>query len=242
MAQATSIEWTDFTANPLKYRDKETGRVVWACVKHSPGCGHCYAESLALRYGRGGPFTKAEMAKVEPFLDEKELGQLLKSPKLIGKRCFIGDMTDVFGDLVPDAFLVELFAVFAARPDVTFQVLTKRADRMRKLLNRSDFDEAMAQAIGDLELSDEQHDAAIDSSWPLPNVWLGCSVENQEQADKRIPALLATPAAVRFLSCEPLLGPIRLDGPAFPDEVHRRGCVPEQAAAFIRAYREVRGI
>jgi hypothetical protein len=79
MNLTTGIEWTDATSNPVKYRDKATGKVVWACVKHSPGCAHCYAETLTNRYGRGGPFTKAEMAKVEPFLCEKECRAILRA-------------------------------------------------------------------------------------------------------------------------------------------------------------------
>lgn len=90
--QATKIEWTDYTANPLKYRDKRTGAVVWGCVKKSSGCAHCYSETLAKRYGRGGPFTKAEMEHLEPFLDEKELKSILRAKVPAGSRCFIGDM------------------------------------------------------------------------------------------------------------------------------------------------------
>lgn len=209
--QATVIEWTDFSANPLKYRDKASGKTVWACVKHSPGCAHCYAEAIALRYGRGGPFTKSGMEKVEPFLDEKELGQLLKSRKLAGKRCFVGDMTDVFGEWVPDEILDRLFAVFALRPDVTFQMLTKRADRMREYLTvpgRHNSLELAADAIQPGKGHPSFGGKHLLPSLPLLNVWCGVSVENQDAADKRIPLLLQTPAAVRFLSCEPLLGPI----------------------------------
>jgi len=213
MNATTGIEWTDATSNPVKYRDKETGRVVWACVKHSSGCLNCYAETLALRYGRGGPFTKAEMAKVEPFVDEKELRQLERSPKLAGKRCFVGDMTDVFGAWVTDAMLDRLFATFAVRQDVTFQVLTKRADRMRDYFAGFRTSGLMGDSL-QTRFRDLPDGGTL--VWPLNNVWLGVSVENQKAANERIPALLRTPAKVRFLSCEPLLGPVDL----------RRICLP----------------
>lgn len=183
----TSIEWTDFSANPLKFRDA-AGKVVWACVHASPGCQHCYAETLAKRYGRGGPFSVPTTNQVTPFLDEKELRQMLTHKPASGKRCFVGDMTDIFGEWVPDDLLDRLFTVFTDRPDVTWQVLTKRAARMRDYL------------------SDGQRQPA---RWPLPNVWLGVSCEDQQRADERIPLLLqTTAAAVRFVSAEPLLGPI----------------------------------
>jgi len=216
VANATSIEWTDFTSNPLKYRDRATGRDVWACVKHSPGCAHCYSEALARRYGRGGPFTRAATEQVEPYLDDQELRRLLAQKKLAGKRVFVGDMTDVFGDWVPDALLDGLFAVLALRQDVTFQVLTKRADRMRAYTAR------LAAGIGPLEAAARAMGRTFKFTgldgreystcpWPLPNVWLGVSVEDQTRADERIPHLLDTPAAVRYLSCEPLLGPLVLN-------------------------------
>ena len=207
MNATTGIEWTDATSNPFKFRDKATGQIVWACVKVSPGCAHCYSETLANRYGRGGPFTKAAMEKVEPFVCEKELRQLATSKKLAGKRVFVGDMTDLFGEWVSDDMLDRLFATFAVRPDVTFQVLTKRPERMRDYILGADGRELKADIPG-VVLNREPFD------WPLPNVWLGVSVENQAAADVRIPLLLQTPAAVRFLSCEPLLGPVDL-GPGF---------------------------
>lgn len=196
MANSTGIEWTDASSNPVRYRAKATGRDVWACVKRSPGCAHCYSEAMARRFGRGGPFTKAVTAGVEPYLCETECGRLLRSKKLAGRRVFLGDMTDVFGEWVPDGLLDRLFSgVLEVRTDVTFQVLTKRADRMREYL-----------------------------SWrwgggriPARNVWCGASVEDQQRADERIPELLKTPAAVRFLSVEPLIGPVDLARLCLPD-------------------------
>jgi protein gp37 len=128
------------------------------------------------------------MEHLEPFMDEAELRKMLTAKTVggvpvSGSRCFVGDMTDVFGEWVPFELLHQLFAVFGKRPDVTWQVLTKRPDRMAQFFN----------GIG-----------------CPPSVWLGTSVENQAAADDRIPHLLRTPAAVRFLSCEPLVGPVDL--------------------------------
>src|SRR4051794_20138161 len=107
----TSIEWTDFTANPLKFRAPD-GRIVWACEKVSPGCAHCYADSLSVRYTdrRAGDWNAGTMATLTPFLDEKELHKMLTAKTIGGKavsgsRCFVGDMTDIFGEWVSDALL-----------------------------------------------------------------------------------------------------------------------------------------
>lgn len=223
----TNIEWTDLAANPLQYRDKG-GKVVWACVKHSTGCAHCYAEALAQRYNRGGPFTTATVRDLTPFLAEEELYHILTAQKIggapvAGKRCFLGDMTDVFGEWVSDELLDRLFAALAMRRDVTFQVLTKRADRMAAYFSTPDRKKRIAAQV--MPLSEmlarqrESHTARLKldafseafAGWgPIRNLWLGVSVENQSAADERIPQLLNTPAAVRFLSCEPLLSAVDL--------------------------------
>lgn len=240
--QENGIQWTDFTANLIKYRDA-AGKSVWACVKCSDGCKNCYAEALAKRYGRGGPFSLAQIKTVTPYFDEKEANTLLKSPKLKGKRVFIGDMTDVFGDWVPFELLDRMFAVFALRPDVTFQVLTKRPERMAEYFDcftRPEFDgtipgnpprkrfsdaymrsrhyQVMSQ-IGELAWeafpiersrtrAHDLLDGAMQRTFPLSNVWLGCSVEDQKAADTRIPHLLRCPAATRFISQEPQLSEV----------------------------------
>lgn len=174
--QATGIEWTDFSANLLKYRD-ETGKIVWHCEKISPGCAHCYSEALAHRYRKGGPFAKSVTPKVTPFFCEKEAALILRSAKLIGKKVFINDMTDLFGDWVSWDIIGEHFALFAQRQDVQFQILTKRSERMRE----------------------NSRNAA-----ELPNVWHGVSVEGPGQKH-RINDLRNTHAAIRFLSIEPLI-------------------------------------
>jgi protein gp37 len=213
----TTIEWTDFSANPLKFRDA-SGRVVWHCEKLSPGCKNCYAEAIANRWRRGGPFNAGVTRALTPFLDEDELHKLLTAKAIAGKRVFIGDMTDVFGEWIQDEDLDGLFALFALRTDVTWQVLTKRPERAREYIQntgRADLILACEQmseagATGELLYKRGWPELGEDFEWPLPNVWLGVSCEDQERADERIPHLLQTPAAVRFISAEPLLGPLDL--------------------------------
>ncbi len=210
----TSIEWTTtilpngtsrpgFSANPLKYRRKSDGKVVWACVKISPGCANCYAEATAMRFERGKLFTAANMEEVEPFLDEKELHKIMTAKTIdgipvSGSKCFAFDMTDLFGEWVSDYMIDRVFSTFALRPDVTFQVLTKRAERLQQYM------------LGVTRYGTQFKAMGVDYKFPLPNLWCGVSVENQEQADKRMPFLISTPAAVRFVSYEPAIGPLDL--------------------------------
>lgn len=226
----TSIEWTDFSSNPVIYRDRE-GRVVWACVKKSAGCKNCYAESIANHYRRGGPFNAAVMATLTPELNENELWKMLTARRVGGKdvdggRCFPGDMTDLFGEWVPDELLDVLMVVFAYRRRVTWQVLTKRSDRARDYFGvmASDSEEYrrrwdVARARVRQLFIDRGRRASMGPAeyigmmmahqrWPLPNVHLGVSVENQETADERVPILLQTPAAIRWVSYEPALGQV----------------------------------
>ena len=217
----TAIEWTDFSARPIKYRDAD-GRAAWGCIKASAGCQNCYAEAISRRYrGPGAGFTAKRMEGLTPYVDKAELKAMLSPRRLpAGSKVFVGDMTDIFGPWVPFDMLDRLFAVFALRPDVVFQVLTKRPERMREYLTQRDTVGAIAitirevapdgglaamQAMGTHVMRD-----VVQRRWPLPNVWLGTSVEDQAAADRRIPELLACPAAVRFVSAEPLLGPVDL--------------------------------
>ena len=197
----TSIEWTDYSSNLIKYRDPD-GKVVYGCVKVSPGCANCYASAISKRFS-GGEFTASRQKTLTPFFDEEEARRILRS-RATGKKVFVGDMTDVFGEWVPDEMLDRMFAVFALRPDLVFQVLTKRPERMRAYLASEDPDRYTCIDEAASDISGESGVGVV-TRWPLPNVWLGVSVEDQAAADERIPHLLATPAAVRFLSCEPLL-------------------------------------
>jgi protein gp37 len=125
---------------------------------------------------------------------------------------FVNSMSDLFHENVPDEWIDRIFAVMALAPQHTFQVLTKRADRMRRYFAEvgSDADFGLNR-LGIAALWTGLHGPEGPCpSWPLPNVWLGVSTERQQEADERIPHLLNTPAAVRFISAEPLLGPIDL--------------------------------
>jgi protein gp37 len=132
---------------------------------------------------------------------------------------FVNSMSDLFHEDVPDEFIDRAFAVMALAAQHTFQILTKRAERMRDYMVALDRairipTEAFPRWRSEAEdiLSGRQDfKTVVTSAWPLPNVWLGVSVENQHFADERIPLLLKTPAAVRFISAEPLLGPVHLD-------------------------------
>ena len=185
MSDKSRIEWTDATWNP-----------VTGCTKVSPGCDHCYASTLAERF-RGTPGHYFEHG-FDVRLRPGKLDQPLRWTR--PRRIFVSSMSDLFHADVPDEYIAKVFAVMALAPQHTFQVLTKRHGRMRSLLSSWQFREALRCELGRPDLAE----------WPLPNVWMGVSVENQKCADLRVPALLETPAVVRFLSCEPLLGPVQI--------------------------------
>jgi protein gp37 len=195
----TTIEWTDAVWNP-----------VTGCNKVSPGCSRCYAETIDHRFdhdnvgklpwafpaSRGGRGVTLHPERLEQPLHWKK-----------SRRVFVNSMSDLFHEDVPDVFIDQVFGIMDGCRRHTFQVLTKRPDRMLPYLtalNNQRIDRGAAAAQG----LDFVH--RLDPIYPLPNVWLGVSVENQLWAERRIPLLLQTPAAVRFLSCEPLLGPLDL--------------------------------
>jgi protein gp37 len=226
MADKSAIEWTDATWNPVR-----------GCSRITTGCGGpnheggCYAEKIAARFSdpgqpfhgfaertpHGGRWT-GKLALIE---DQLTLPLRWKKPRKI----FVNSMSDLFHENLSDADIDRVFAVMALCPQHTFQVLTKRAERMLDYctdhddglghigtVNRVwDIADTMMQA---LELPDDHpcqrytQLAKHEVPWPLPNVWLGVSAERQEEAWERVPHLLQTPAAVRFVSAEPLLGPI----------------------------------
>jgi len=202
MSALTRIEWTDRTWNPL------TG-----CTKVSPGCDNCYAKTMHERFHGPGSFDTVT-------LHPERLGQPLRWRGQ--HRVFVNSMSDLFHKDAPDQFIAETFGVMASAASHTFQVLTKRHARMRSLLNDPGFVEdvrgewARLLRVGPSRRQQEW-------AWPLPNVWLGVSVENQQWADIRIPRLLDTPATIRFLSCEPLLGPINIQRSLNADPSSWRG-------------------
>jgi protein gp37 len=224
MGDRTGIQWTDATWNPVR-----------GCSRVSPGCEHCYAETMAGRFcGPGQPYEG--LVKLNGGRGagkrSKWTGVVRMVPEHLAdplrwrrpRRIFVNSMSDLFHEQLSDEDIAAVFAVMAAAPRHTFQVLTKRPERMRDWFrwlegaaerSRSIFpaDDTTwrrnhvmwaAARRADVDLAASRHD----HQWPLPNVWLGVSVEDQRRADERIPLLLDTPAAVRFISAEPLLGPI----------------------------------
>jgi protein gp37 len=206
MSDKTGIEWTR--------SDDGTSGATWnpvtGCDRLSPGCDHCYALTFAERW-RGVPGHYFEHG-FDVQLRPDKLDQPLRWTR--PRRIFVNSMSDLFHQDVPDGYIACVFTVMAKAPQHTFQMLTKRHARMRSLLSSDKFQvlcHAAAASRGwDLE----------GTPWPLPNVHLGVSAEDQHWADIRIPALLRTPAAVRFVSAEPLLGRVDL-------RVHLAGWCPE---------------
>lgn len=186
----TKIEWTDAVWNP-----------VTGCSKVSSGCANCYAEREWRRLA-GNPMTAYYGRKfndVEYHPNRLEQPLRWKRPRKI----FVNSMSDLFHDLVPDLFIINALSVMAEAQQHTFMILTKRPERMKELFNRK-------TTPNDVWLPTTKGVSCEKPVWPLPNVWIGVSVEDQAAADKRIPILLQVPAAVRFISAEPLLGPLDL--------------------------------
>lgn len=183
MSVGTGIEWTEATWNP-----------VTGCDWVSAGCDNCYARTLAkrmkamgnVRYQKDG-YDRALKRTTPGFgitlhRDKVDEPRRWTKPRVV----FVNSMSDLFHESVDDEFILEVWETMRATPRHTYQILTKRPRRMLHWVRRN-----------------------VDDGYPvLSNVWLGTSVENQEWAEKRTPLLLQTPAAVRFLSCEPLLGPV----------------------------------
>lgn len=193
---STKIQWAKRVWNP-----------VTGCNKVSPGCARCYAERIDHRFdhdktGRKPWAFPSDRGGREITLHPERMGYTLKIRE--PTRFFVNSMSDLFHKDVPASFLVDIFAEMAVGERHTYMILTKREDRMKDTLNDGLFWEAVDQAVRwDYILAD-------DLPSPLPNVWVGVSVENQYWANRRIPKLLSTRAAVRFVSVEPLLKPVDL--------------------------------
>jgi len=198
------IEWTQATWNPT------TG-----CSIVSPGCAHCYAMRMAHRLqnnkslrrnayrgvtkrAKAGPVWTGRV-NVAKSAEDKPLRW--RKPRLI----FVNSMSDVFHESLTSTQIARIWAVMAIAKQHTYQVLTKRPERMLEWLS----DRATRFAV-ELAMRAIDPDAKLET-WPLPNVWCGTSTEDQRRAEERIPVLLQIPAAVRFLSMEPLLGPVDLE-------------------------------
>ena len=211
MGDKSDIEWTDATWNPVR-----------GCTKISPGCKHCYAETFAERW-RGVPGNAYEQGfdlRLVPAMLPRPLRW--KRPRTI----FVNSMSDLFHEGVPFEYIAAVFGVMAACPQHTFQVLTKRADRLPQFFAWLTACAEVAASGNDAmpwggihpmvwalavvtkpTIDDATMQRVCDSSlpWPLPNVWLGVSVEDRKYGVPRIDHLRECPAAVRFLSIEPLL-------------------------------------
>ncbi len=212
MGDRSAIEWTDATWTPIRARHGDA--VGWHCEHVSEGCRNCYAEAMNRRLGTGLEFKPGHRKAIEMFLDEEMLLAPLRwqRPRMI----FVCSMTDLFAGFVPDAWIDQIFAVAALCPQHILQVLTKRTERMRDYLTTPGRHTAILAAAAEITGETVTVGAGHDWPWPLPNVWAGSSVEDQATAEERIPILLDTPAAVRWLSMEPLLGQVDLTGVVLP--------------------------
>jgi protein gp37 len=194
MSDKSHIEWTDASWNP-----------VTGCSHVSEGCRNCYAEALSLRFNRSQHPWTAPYAAEHVVLHPERLSQPLKWKE--PRRIFVNSMSDLFHEQVPFDYVARVWDTMWRAPQHTFQILTKRPERMREFATK---------------WYSERSGLSIRQADFYPHVWLGVSVEDQRAADERIPLLLATPAAVRFLSCEPLLGPVEFS------DVTRRSDAVEQ--------------
>lgn len=200
MGTTTGIEWSESTWNPLV-----------GCTKVSPGCDHCYAETLVNRFAghnKGFPNT-FDIVTLRP--NRLNLPLSWQTPR----RIFVNSLSDLFHDDVPDDYIAQVFAVMRRAHKHTFQLLTKRHARMRSLLSSDAFADRVTEIA-----RDAVYPFRLNRFWPLPNVHLVVSVEDQHWAGIRIPVLLDTPAAVRGISGEPLLGPVTLR----PEWLHSAMC------------------
>lgn len=200
MADKSKIEWTEATWNP-----------ILGCDKVSAGCKNCYAIRTAWRLQHNpnpkvakafegltviqGGQPKPNWTGLVNFVEER-LEEPLKWKK--PRRIFVNSQSDLFHEGVSDDSIQKIFKVMCSAKRHTFQVLTKRPERMQEFLSRWD---SMTRDFGPL----------WPHTWPQNHIWLGVSCENQATADERIPLLLQTPAAVRWISAEPLLGPVSLE-------------------------------
>lgn len=219
MGDKSRVEWTEATWNPMS-----------GCSKVSEGCRNCYAESMAARFGGAGQPYEGLIHYPEPTRHAAGQwnGQVRVSEDAMRtpqrwtrpRRIFVNSMSDLFHEAVSFEDVAKVFGVMAACPQHTFQILTKRPARMQAFfawlkakgdaphpIDKTRIGERMVALMAQFDLVNIEHRFG---PWPLPNVWLGVSVEHQAAADERIPLLQEVPAALRWVSVEPLLGPINL--------------------------------
>lgn len=220
MAANTAIEWTGATWTPIRARDLQTGRIGWFCEHASPGCQFCYAETFNLRLGNRLEFIAQNRDKVEIFLDDEMLRQPLRWKR--PREIFVCSMTDLFGSFVPSTLVYPMTAIMVLCSQHTFQVLTKRPDRMAKYFLDSGLGVSvgaslMKAARGDvgqeIAVIDITHKLTVEAK-PLSNIWLGTSVEDQRRADERREPMrrLAERGWLTWVSYEPALEEIDWTG------------------------------
>lgn len=227
MADKSRIEWTDATWNPI------TG-----CTLVDEGCRHCYAAHLITSWPAiGNHPSRKGLARKNAAGESKFTGEVRFNQQWLDqplrwtkpRRIFVCAHGDLFHESVPDEWIDKVFAVMALAPQHTFQVLTKRPDRAAKYLTSDRHlyigEEMMNNRPRTYDISkvaeafgNEEEPNVMPKDWPLQNVWLGTSISDQSSADLRIPQLLACPAAIRFVSAEPLLGPVDAR-PYMPNEL-----------------------
>jgi protein gp37 len=188
MGATTAIEWADATFNP------------WiGCTKVSPGCDHCYAEALAKRTGMAewGPHAARRRTSAAYWRQPLKWN---REAEAAGTRPFVfcASLADVFDNQVPDDWRQDLWDLIAETPNLVWLLLTKRPQNVRRLTP------VRRVRMGGVTVAQQY--------WPA-NAALGVTVVNQDEAERNVPILLSTPGPLfRFVSCEPLLGPIRMDG------------------------------
>lgn len=203
MGDKSAIEWTDATWN-----------AVTGCSEVSPGCDNCYARTLAhgklaKAYGARLPVVDSDATRADTFAVRLWPERLEQPFRWRGsRRIFVNSMSDFFHVDVPQDYQDRMFAVMGLAGQHQFQVLTKRPGRALRYLTRAYLPGALNDAA--ILHGYSMRPWADMAMWPLPNVWLGATIENQDAAF-RADQLRQCPAAVRFLSCEPLLGPLELD-------------------------------
>lgn len=193
MAENSKIEWTDHTFNPWM-----------GCQKVSAGCDHCYAETLMdTRYGKVKWGPHGERVRTAPSNWRKPITWHNQAPEFMqyndrAQRVFCASLADVFDNQVPAEWRVDLFKLIYDTPHLNWLLLTKRPENIKKMLPEN-----------------------WDMGWR--NVWLGTTCEDQAAAERRVPILASIPAHIRFLSCEPMIGPIKLNRLEVPWKADRPG-------------------
>lgn len=189
--QRTSIEWADYSVNPIAAQNRTTGRKGWHCVHVAAGCRFCYAEAINRRFGSGDAYTAQASADVELYVNQQAIRRIRRfrprGPFKSGGRpiVFLQDMGDLFDARVSDAMREEVIDAVLSRPDVVYVILTKRVQRQYDWVRRR-------------------------FKTVPPYVIFGCSIATQQDADVNLPILTATPARCRLVSAEPLIEAVRI--------------------------------